>query len=132
MRVYKFLRAVVFVLLSPWAEKNSCRALSVDAPYVLSLSRCIVTAFSYGMYQQMVAVGIAGWPEATLCIALVYAIPILNALSQSKASDVLDFGKTLVNRFGVGEVRRVAALTAREPSKHDDERGEHTEREDVG
>lgn len=132
MRTYLFLRALLFALLSPWAEKNPVSVASVDAPYVLSLSRCIVTAFSYGMYQQMKVAAIAGWPEATLCIALVYAIPILNALQQSKAADVLDFGKVLLSRFGVGDVRTVGSLMQREPSKHDDERGAHTEREDVG
>jgi hypothetical protein len=133
VRFYKFVRAVTFALLSPWAEKNPARAMSVDAPYVFSMSRAIVTAFAYGMYQQMRTAGIAGWPEATLCIALVYAIPVLNALSKVSAQEVVAFGSNLINRFGIGEVRTVGTLLHAEPNaKHDDERGEHTEREDVG
>lgn len=131
--LYRFGRALLFAALSPLAEKNPSRVLAVDAPFVFSISRIIVTVFSYGMYRQMRTAGIAGWPEATLCIALVYAIPILDALSKVSVAEVVEFGRAIVARFGIGAVRVVDALISREPNaRTDDERGEYSEREHVG
>ena len=131
--LYRWGRAVLFAVLSPLAEKNPARFAMVDTPFVFSMSRVIVACFSYGMFRQLQYAGIAGWPEATLCIALVYAIPILDALSKVSPQEVLAFGKAIIDRLGIGEVRQVGNLMdPRLPSKHDDERGEHTEREDVG
>ncbi len=123
-RAYRFCRAILFALLSCVAEKNPSKVMAVDAPFVFSLSRIIVCIFTYGMYRQMVGAGIAGWPESTLCIALVYAIPILNALGKVEAHEVITFGAAIIQRFGEGAVRTVKNVynPALEPNaKHDDE-----------
>jgi hypothetical protein len=107
---YRWIRAIVFVLLSPILEKNASKVLSVDAPVVISMSRCIVAALAWGMFLEIKKAGIVGWPEATFAIGLVYALPILHALDKSKPEDVLAFGRSMLERFGVGETRKIGSI----------------------
>jgi hypothetical protein len=86
------------------------------------MSRLIVLAFAVGMLRQLWAGGIAGWPEATLAIAIMLALPILNALDHSSPHDVLSVAEKMLSRFGEGGVRGVAGLYPTEPCKHDDHR----------
>lgn len=108
--LYRWLRAILFVVLSPVLEKNPVKSAHIDAPVVLSMSRCIVALFAWGMYWQIMKAGIVGWAEATLCIAIVYAVPILNALNDSSPEDVLSFGKAILERFGLGEIRKLGPI----------------------
>ncbi|MDB4878552.1 MAG: hypothetical protein JWM41_4998, partial [Gemmatimonadetes bacterium] len=64
------------------------------------------------------------WPDATLAIAIVLALPILGALERVHPQDVVELAKTLVTRFGVGGVRRMGSVYGQEPSKFDDHRND--------
>ena len=77
----------------------------MDIPVVFSMSRVIVLAFAIAMFRQIWRAGIAGWPDATLAIAIVLALPMLGALERVKPADALEFAKSLISRFGVGGVR---------------------------
>jgi hypothetical protein len=114
----------LLAVVTPLLEKNLVKTLSLDAPVVFSMSRVIVLAFAVGELRQIWRAGIAGWPEATLAIAIVLALPLLGALERARPAEVLDLAKTLISRFGVGGVRPMASVYApqREPSKFDDHR----------
>jgi hypothetical protein len=120
--------AVVTALLTPLLEKNVVKTFGIDVPLVFSMSRVIVLAFAAAMLHQIWHSGIAGWPDATLSIAIVLALPLLAALEHVKPTEVLGFAKTLVNRFGVGAERTIANIyssassAGSEPSKYDDHR----------
>ena len=118
------LRTIALAAVTPLLEKNVVKTIGLDVPVVFSMSRLIVLAFAVGMLRQMWRAGIAGWPEATLAIAIVLALPVLAALERARPVDVLALAKALVNRFGAGAVRSVGNVYAspREPSKYDDHR----------
>jgi hypothetical protein len=116
----KRLRMIGLAALTPLLEKNVIKTLSVDTPVVFSMSRVIVLGFTVAMLRQIWYAGIAGWPDATLAIAVVLALPILGALEKVDPSQVVDLAKTLVGRFGAGDVRRLASAYAAEPSRFDD------------
>lgn len=120
------VRSVAFALLTPLLEKNAVKTLTVEAPVVFSMSRVIVLAFAVSEVRQMWRAGVAGWPEATLAIAIVLALPLLGALERVRAADFVELAKTLVARFGVGGVRPLASVfdSSREPSKFDDHRND--------
>jgi hypothetical protein len=123
-RVHLSTRQFFLALLTPLLEKNVVKTLAFDAPFVFSMSRVIVLAFAIGELRQIWRAGIAGWPEATLAIAIVLALPLLGALERARPSEVLELAKTLISRFGIGGVRPMASVYApkREPSKFDDHR----------
>jgi peptidoglycan/LPS O-acetylase OafA/YrhL len=121
------LRVVVLAALTPLLEKNVLKTFALDVPVVFSMSRLIVLAFAVGMLRQLWRAGIAGWPEATLAMAIVLALPMLAALERARPVDVLALAKALVNRFGTGAVRSVGSVYRAprgggEPSKYDDHR----------
>ena len=122
----RWIREVFLALVTPLLEKNIVKTFGLDAPFVVSMSRVIVLAFAIGELRQMWRAGIAGWPEATLAIAIVLALPLLGAIERARPSDVMELARTLVSRFGVGGVRPMASVyaAAREPSKFDDHRGD--------
>ena len=105
--------AVLLALVTPLLEKNIVKTFGLDAPFVVSMSRVIVLAFAIGELRQMWRAGIAGWPEATLAIAIVLALPLLGAIERARPADVMELAKTLVSRFGVGGVRPMASVYAR-------------------
>ena len=112
-------RAVVRIaltLLTPLLEKNVLKTITFDIPVVFSMSRVIVLAFAAAMIRQIWRTGISAWPDATLAIAVVLALPIVGALDRAKPLDVLSVAKTLLGRFGVG--------SGTEPSKFDDHRAD--------
>jgi hypothetical protein len=114
-QLYHWTRTVTFVLLTPWLEKNPAKSLRSDIPLVFSMSRVVASAFAAALVKQAWSVGIAGWPDATLCIALVFAGPLLAALDRVSAKEVLEFGEVLLSRFGVGGVRSVGSLYREDP-----------------
>jgi hypothetical protein len=115
-RIPRPLRTICLAALSPLLEKNLLKTLSLDAPVVFSMSRVVVLAFAVGMLRQLWQSGIVGWPEATLAISIVLALPILGALERVEPQQVVELAAALVGRFGVG--------TPREPSKYDDHRSD--------
>jgi hypothetical protein len=120
------LRTLIFAIATPLLEKNALKTISarsLDLPVVFSMARVIVLAFAIAMLHQAWRAGIAGWPEATLSIAVVLAMPILGALEHAKPADVIELAKELAGRFGIGQTREgVGAVFSREPSKNDDHR----------
>jgi hypothetical protein len=125
--VARTTKPVVIASLTPLLEKNVLKTKGLNVPFCFSMSRLIVLAFAAGVLRQIWSAGIAGWPDATLAIAIVLAIPVLGALERANSAQVLDLFKTLLERVGEGDVRRVASvyaegLASREPSKFDDHR----------
>ena len=111
-------------LITPLLEKNVLKTASLDVPIVFSMSRVVVLAFAVAMLRQVWIAGIVGWPEATLAISVVLALPVVGALERCAPDQVVDLTRTLLNRFGVGDARTpesVYAVTT-EPSKFDDHR----------
>jgi hypothetical protein len=119
-------KRLLFVVVTPLLEKNVIKTLSFEAPVVFSMSRVIVLAFAIGELRQMWRAGIAGWPEATLAIAIVLALPLLGALERVRPHEVVGLAKALLARFGEGGVRPMASVydAKREPSKFDDHRND--------
>lgn len=96
--------SVLAILLSPFAEKNPVKALSSVAPIVLSMSRVTVAVFTAVDAYRLATAKSVGWPEATLAIALVFALPVLSALNKVSPQEVVAFGAKIIERFGVGDV----------------------------
>ena len=114
--------AVAIAVVTPLLEKNAIKTLAVEVPLVFSMSRIVVLAFAIAMVRQLWKVGLASWPEATLAMTIVLALPMLGALERAKPEQTLEVLKSLVGRFGVGEQRRAMSLftrESREPSRYD-------------
>ena len=118
----RLCRTAALAVITPLLEKNVVKTLSLDIPVVFSMSRVIVLAFAAAMLRQIWRAGVAGWPESTLAIAIVLAMPVLGAIERVKPADALELARTLLGRFGVGGVRRMGSAYAQEPSKFDDHR----------
>jgi membrane-bound metal-dependent hydrolase YbcI (DUF457 family) len=107
------LRRLVLGLVSPLLEKNILKTLVVDAPVVLSMARLVVLGFAVALLHRIWTVGITGWPDAALAIAIVLALPVVDALGRARPTDVLSVLRALVEHLGVD---------GSEPSKFDDHR----------
>jgi hypothetical protein len=117
------LAGVLLAALTPLHEKNALKTVGVRAPMVLSMSRLIVLAFTVVVLRQLWRVGVAGWPDATLAVTVVLALPIVGALERVSPEQVTEVARALVGRLGVGEGRRIGSVfSSREPSKYDDHR----------
>jgi hypothetical protein len=112
-------------LITPLLEKNVLKTLSLDVPVIFSMSRIIVLAFAATVLRQIWRAGVAGWPDATLAIAIVLALPLLGALERVGPEQVVELAKTLLTRVGTGGVRNMASVYGEEPSKFDDHRDDH-------
>ena len=115
----RVIRAALLALVTPLLEKNPVKALATDTALVFSMTRLIWLAFAIACLRQISAAGVAGWPEATLAIAIVLAPPLLSALERMDPNHVLAFGQVLLGRFGLGEARRITSVYAEEPTPHD-------------
>jgi hypothetical protein len=126
--ILEFLRALALAAATPLLEKNPTKAdaaRSIYVPLVFSMARLIILGFAVAMIHQIVVAGIAGWPDATLSIAIVLALPIVSALERARSSDVIALSDTLLKRFGVGATRpRGPVFAPVEPSKYDDHRAD--------
>src|SRR5947209_16201857 len=89
------IRTALLALVTPLLEKNPVKALAADTALVFSMTRLIWLAFAIACLRQISAAGVAGWPEATLAIAIVLAPPLLSALERVDPRDVLAFGQVL-------------------------------------
>jgi hypothetical protein len=119
------LRAVSLAVVTPLLEKNVIKTCSTEVPMVFSMSRVVVLAFAVGILRQIWHAGIAGWPEATLAMAVVLALPVLGAMERVAPERVVELAKSLVGRFGSGGVRDAGIerqMEAGEPSRYDDHR----------
>ena len=102
------MRVVLLAIATPLLEKNAAKTLTaraLDVPLVFSMARVIVLAFAIAIIHQVWNVGIAGWPEATLSIAIVLAVPLLGALERAKPADAIALAKALAGRFGIGSTK---------------------------
>ena len=116
------LRAVALAAVTPLLEKNATKTFAVDVPLVFSMSRIVVLAFATGMVRQLWKVGIVSWPEATLAMTIVLALPMLGALERAAPEQAFDVLKSVIGRFGVGDQRSAITLfplDGQEPSRHD-------------
>ncbi len=98
-------RVAPLLIVSAFVEKNVAKRVGFRTPVVFSMTRLIVCAFAVAMIRQVWKAGIAGWPEATLSVAIVLAIPVSSALDRVRASDVVRLAGTLIGRFGEGGTR---------------------------
>jgi hypothetical protein len=124
-RGFRLARALVVAFATPLLEKNPTKTLSVwgrRVPFVFSMARLIVLAFAVAMLHQAWRAGIAGWPEATLSMAIVLALPVLGALERVRPADTVALARSLLGRFGTGSGRQVGSLFGHPPSKYDDHR----------
>ena len=105
------IRVLLLAVATPLLEKNAAKALTARAlnvPMVFSMARVIVLAFAIAIVHQVWRVGIAGWPEATVSIAIVLAVPLLGALEHAKPAEVIALAKALAGRLGIGSTRGAA------------------------
>lgn len=124
-RGWRYARVLLLALLTPLFEKNPSKTMTFSrchVPMVLSMARVIVLLFALAMLRQVVVAGVAGWPDATLCIAIVLALPVLNALDRVRPEHAVSLLKSAIARFGFGETRQRGAVYSREPRKDDDHR----------
>ena len=122
-RVADSALAVLMALVTPLLEKNPAKALATPgSAFVFSMSRLIVLAFAIAMLRQLWQCGIGGWPEATLSMAIVLALPLLGALDRATPEQVLALGGALIGRFGIGEARLNGSHYTGEPSPFDNHR----------
>jgi hypothetical protein len=125
VRIAAAARVAMLATLTPLLEKNVIKTLSVDVPFIFSMSRVIVLGFALAMLRQIWRMGISGWPEATLSMAIVLALPMFGALAHVKPNEVLELSKLLISRFGIGGTRPWTmdhGPWTKEPSKFDDHR----------
>ena len=109
--------AVMMAVITPLLEKNPAKALATPgSAFVFSMSRLIVLAFAAAMLRQLWLTGVGGWPDATLSIAIVLALPLLGALDRVSPEQVLALGGALIGRFGIG------SSNDGEPSRFDNHR----------
>ncbi|MDP1859697.1 MAG: hypothetical protein Q8K82_13560 [Gemmatimonadaceae bacterium] len=98
---------VLAFLVSPISEKNATKVLASFAPIMLSGSRVTVAVFAYVMAKRLLETKTAmGWPESTIVLGLIFALPILAALEKVSPQDVVAFGEKIVGRFGLGDVAK--------------------------
>ena len=115
--------AVLMAIITPLLEKNPAKALATPgSAFVFSMSRLIVLAFAAAMLRQVWHGGVGGWPDATLSIAIVLALPLLGALDRVSPEQVLALGGALIGRFGIGDARIASWNCNGEPTRFDNHR----------
>lgn len=118
------IHMIFIAIITPLLEKNPAKIASFRLPLVFSMARLIILGFAIGVLHEIWRAGVVGWPEATLAMAIVLALPILGALERVPPGDALKLGGALLERFGVGPIRGAGSVFSREPSKHDDHRSD--------
>ena len=111
--LYKVVRTVASTALTPVLEKSAVKTMAMDSPIVVSMSRLIAVGFAAVMLKHFWHAGIGGWPDATLGIATVLALPVMNAIQRANPDEVVALTRVLVARMGTSA-----------PSKFDDHRND--------
>ena len=115
--------AVLMAVITPLLEKNPAKALAAcGSAFVFSMSRLVVVAFATAMLRQIWQRGVGGWPDATLSIAIVLALPLLGALDRVTPEQVVALGGALIGRFGIGDTRLGGWGYNGEPNRLDNHR----------
>jgi hypothetical protein len=120
----------LLIVTTPLVEKNPAKTLATRAPVVLSMARVVVLGFAVAVLRHVWRAGVVGWPDATLSMSVVLALPVVGALERVRPSEVVSLARTLVGRFGHGEgagAWSAPGQASTEPSKFDDHRsdGQH-------
>lgn len=118
-------RTIGLAILTTILEKNPLKRLGLHAKLVVSLARVTVLAFTVADIYRLFAGIPLGWPDAAVDVTNMLAVPLLGALDRMKPETTVELAKTLIGRFGVGDVsqtRPVFGRGDREPSKYDDHR----------
>jgi hypothetical protein len=111
--LYKVVRTVGTTALTPVLEKNVVKTMAMDSKLVISMSRLIAVAFAIVTLKEFWNAGIDGWPDATLGIAVVLALPVMNAIGRANPDEVVALTRVLIARMGTTE-----------PGKLDDHRND--------
>jgi hypothetical protein len=128
-RIFRHARVIVIALVTPLLEKNPMKTATFSfyyVPMVLSMARVIVLLFALRMLDQVKRGGVSGWPEATLCIAIVLALPLLNALERVSARGTIEVANSLLGAIGRRAAPRVAGAHPAEPGEVDGQREEES------
>jgi len=107
--IVKPLLQFLFSLVSMFTEKNPVKVASLDTPVVFSMSRFILFGMAVAALRMVWRIENMGWPDATFAISIVFAPALLNALSKVSPHEALEFGKVMLSRFGIGDVRQPPA-----------------------
>ncbi len=78
--------------------------MTITRPAVSAMSRVVILAFVVGMTRQLWQDCIAGWPVATLAIAVLLALPVIAALERAAPAQIIALLGRLGPRTG-GQVR---------------------------
>ena len=122
---WRVIRVIVLAFVSPLFEKGPSLgrvARALEIPLVLSMRRLVVLGFAVAVARQVALAGVTSWPEATLAIMIVIALPLMAALERVDPEETVKLAHALITRLGVGTARTVGSLYAMEPSKFDDHR----------
>ncbi len=111
--LYRVAKSVGTTVITPVLEKSAVKTLAMDSPIILSMSRLIAVGFAGVMLKHFWHGGINGWPDATLGIATVLALPVMNAIQRANPDEVVALTRVLLARIGTPE-----------PSKFDDHRSD--------
>ena len=80
-----------WIVADPGTVVNTERARAqMEGAVVFSMSRVIVLAFAIAVLRHVWRVGVPGWPDATLAIAIVLALPLLGALERMRPTAVAE------------------------------------------
>lgn len=123
----RFVQRVVEAVITPLLEKNPRKTVVLTANefrMVISMSRVVVLCFAVVMLAQIRYAGVAGWPDATLCITVVLALPLLSALEKLPPDATLDTFTALLGRVGRGGVRSIGSVFGTGPRRDDDHRAD--------
>jgi hypothetical protein len=127
--VLAFLIDALLVVITPLVEKNPAKLLAIRAPLVLSMARLVVLGFAAALLHQIWYAGVGGWPDATLSVSVVLALPIVGALERISPTAIVSLAGALLTRFGAGGTRAIAndyAPAPTPPSALDDHGGDAT------
>jgi hypothetical protein len=111
--LYKVVRGIGTTVLTPMLEKSAVKILGLESPLVVSMSRLIAVGFAAVMLKHFWQSGINGWPDATLGIATVLALPVMNAIQRANPDEVVALTRVLIAR-----------MSTPQPSKFDDHRSD--------
>jgi hypothetical protein len=105
----RLVKSAGIAAITPVLEKNVVKTMATDSPLVFSMSRLIAMVFAAVTLRQFWTTGVTTWPQATLGIATVLALPLMNSIEHADPDKVVALTRLLLARLG-----------GTEPSKFDD------------
>jgi hypothetical protein len=120
--VLRLLKSAGLAALTPILEKNAVKVLAHESAVVVSMSRSIVLGFAVVFLRDAWNTGIDGWPDASLGIATVLALPLMNSLERIKPDQLFEVACMVVSKSSSRAVRAIGEEYDNLPSKFDDHR----------